>query len=42
MMKGFFGDSDGPLSIFKDDPFFKDTGFGRMDGMFKEAQALMN
>jgi len=35
-MKGFF---DG--SPFDNDPFFKDTGFGRIDKVFKEANQMM-
>jgi hypothetical protein len=41
MMKGFFGD-DGPMSLFKDDPFFKDSGFGRMGDMFSNVESMMN
>ena len=42
MMEGFFKGklpslSDSPFN----DPFFKDSGFGRMDKMFEEAKSMM-
>jgi|JI10StandDraft_1071094.scaffolds.fasta_scaffold844066_2 hypothetical protein len=39
MMENFFGKGNDDLNVgsMLDDPFFKDSGFGRMDSMFSDA-----
>lgn len=43
MFDGFFGKGKKKLhSGMFDDPFFKDSGFGSMDKMFKDAEKMMS
>lgn len=43
MFEGFFGKGKNiwKLGMF-DDPFFKDSGFGSVDKMFKDAEKMMS
>jgi len=43
MFEGFFGKGKNfwKIGMF-DDPFFKDSGFGSVDKMFKDAEKMMS